>query len=65
MIKNLPANVGDLRDTDSISRSESSPGGGQWQPIPVFLPGESQVAWQVTIHRVAQSWERPKLLSTV
>ena len=25
----------------SIPVSERSPGGGKWQPTPVFLPGES------------------------
>ena len=41
MVKSLPANAGDDRDTGSISGFGRSPGGGQWQPIPVFLPGES------------------------
>ena len=39
MLKNLPANEGDLRDAGSI------PGSGRrraWQPTPVFLPGESR-----------------------
>ena len=33
VVKNLPANVGDIRDMDSIPGSERSPGGGpraQW-----------------------------------
>ena len=29
------------RDLGSIPGSERSPGEGDWQPIPVFLPGES------------------------
>ena len=43
MVKNLPANAGDVRDVDSIPGSLRSPGGGQgaWQPTPVFLPGEA------------------------
>ena len=32
MVKNLPASVGDLRDTGSIPRSERSPGGGHGNP---------------------------------
>ena len=34
------------------------PGKRAWQPTPVFLPGESvkRGAWQVIVHRVAQSW---------
>ena len=35
-----PANRGDIRDTGLIPGSERSPGGGKWQPTPVFLPGE-------------------------
>ena len=37
-----------------------------WQPTPVFLPGNprDRGAWQVTVHRVAQSLTRLKQLST-
>ena len=37
MVKNPPANAGDIRDAVSI------PGSGRraWQPTPVFLPRES------------------------
>ena len=38
MVKNLPANAGDLRDTGSIPGSGRSPGG--WQPTAIFLAGE-------------------------
>ena len=41
MIKNPSANAGDLRDMSSIPESERYPGGGHWQPTPIFLPGES------------------------
>ena len=34
MVKNLPANAGDIRDSGSI------PGGGHGNPRLVFLPGE-------------------------
>ena len=37
MVKNLPVKAGDIRDTDLIPGSGRSPGGGKWQPIPVFL----------------------------
>ena len=40
VVKNPPANAGDLRDAGSIPRSGRSPGEGEWQPIPVFLPEE-------------------------
>ena len=36
--KNLPAKAGDERDTGSIPGSGRSPGGGNWQSTPVFLP---------------------------
>ena len=41
MVRNLPANVGDLTDAGSIPGSGRSPGGGHGNPTPVFLPGES------------------------
>ena len=42
MIKNLPANAGDVRDTGLIPGSGRSPGGWMaWQLTPEFLPGKS------------------------
>ena len=41
VVKNPPANAGDMRDVDLIPGSGRSPGGRAWQPTPVFLPGES------------------------
>ena len=57
MVKNLPADAGDRRDVGSILGSGRSPTGGNWQPSPVFLPGESmdRGAWWATVHRVAES----------
>ena len=40
MVKNPPANVGDIRDGGSIPGSGRSPGGGNGNPL-VFLPGAS------------------------
>ena len=40
LVKNLPANAGDIRDVGSVPGSGRSPGGGR-QPTPVLLPGES------------------------
>ena len=38
----------------------------KWQPIPVFLPGESQGgAWWAAISGVAQSWTLLKRLSSI
>ena len=39
--KNLPANAGDKRNTGLISGSGKRTWRRAWQPIPVFLPGES------------------------
>ena len=39
--ENPPANAGDAGDVGSIPVSGRSPGGGHWQPTPIFLPGES------------------------
>ena len=33
MVNNLPANVGDIKDTGSIPRSGSSPEGGHGNPL--------------------------------
>ena len=41
VVKNLPANVGDVRDTGSIPGSRMTPWRRAWQPTSVFLPGES------------------------
>ena len=38
VVKNLPASAGDV---GSIPGSERSPGGGNGNPLPVFLPGKS------------------------
>ena len=41
LVKDLPTNAGDVRDVSSIPESGRSPWKRAWQPIPVFLPGES------------------------
>ena len=41
VVKNPPADAGDIRDVDSIPGLGRSPGGGHGKPTPVFLPGES------------------------
>ena len=37
VVKNLPANAGDIRDMDSISGSGRSPGGRHGNPLPYSL----------------------------
>ena len=39
MVKNMPANVRDIRDVGLIPGLGRSPGGGQ--PTPIYLPGET------------------------
>ena len=41
VVKNLLAITGDIRDTGSIPGLQRFPRSRAWQPIPVFLPGES------------------------
>ena len=42
VVKNLPANPGDSKDSGSIPGSVGSPGGGRGNSASVFLPGESE-----------------------
>ena len=56
MVKNLPANAGDIRDMSSIPGSGRSSGEGNGNPLtPVFLPGESPWTEEVTVHGVSKS----------
>ena len=41
VVKNLPANAGDTRDSGWIPRSGRSPWSRKWQSTPIFLPGKS------------------------
>ena len=66
MVKNPPANAGDIRDLGSIIGSGRSPGGGRGNPLQYSClenPMDRE-AWQATIHRIAQSWTQLKRLST-
>ena len=40
VVKNLPASAGDIRDVGSTPGSGRFPWRREWQPTPVFLPGE-------------------------
>ena len=54
MVKNLPANAGDIRDKGSVFGSGRSPGGGHSNPLQYScldnLMGRG--AWRATVHRV-------------
>ena len=57
MVKKLPANAGDIRDTHLISGLEGSPGEGNSNPIQYSClenPIDRGV-WQDTVHGVANS----------
>ena len=57
MVKNPPANAGDVRDSDLISGWGKSPGGGNGNP-PQYSCLENPMdrgAWQATVHGVTNS----------
>ena len=66
MVKNLPANGGDVRDTGSIPGSEGSPGGERGNPLKYSCLENpmDRGAWWATVHGVTKSWARLKRLST-
>ena len=57
MVKNPPANAGDVRDVGSILRSERSPGGGHGNPLQYSCLENlmDRGAWWATVHGVAES----------
>ena len=57
MVKNLPGNARDLRDMDLIPGLGRSPGGEQGNPVQYSCLENpmDRVAWQATVHRVANS----------
>ena len=66
MVKNSPANAGDIRDTDSIPGLGGSPGGVHGNPLQYsFLENPmDREAWWATAHGVAKSWTQLKRLSS-
>ena len=58
VVKNLPANAGDLRAAGSIPGSERSPGGGHGHPLQYSCLENpmDRGAWQATFYRVAKTW---------
>ena len=54
MVKNLPAK----QETQVPFLGGEDPWRREWQPIPVFLPGEfrDRGAWWATVHGIAKSW---------
>ena len=66
MVKNLPANAGDVRDVGLVPGSGRSPGGGRGNPFrySCLENAMDRRAWPATVHRVAQSRTQMKQLST-
>ena len=67
VVKNLPANAGDIRDADAgwIPGWGRSLGGGHGNPLRSSCPGNPMdrgTSWAI-MHRVAKSWTRLKQLS--
>ena len=60
MVKNLPANAGDARDTGFISESGRSPGGGNGNPLQYSCLENpmNKGAWWATVHGVTKNWTR-------
>ena len=65
VIKNPPANAGDVRDPDSIPGLGRSPGEEHRNPLQYSCLENpmDRGAWPTTVHRVAQSQTRLKQLS--
>ena len=57
MVKNPPANEGDIRDMGLIPGSGRSPGGGYDNPLQCSGPENpmDRGAWRATVHGVAES----------
>ena len=66
LVKNLPANAGDMGDVGFIPGSGRSPGRGHGNPLQYFCLENpmDRGAWQAMVHRVAQSLTQLKWLST-
>ena len=66
VVKNPPANAGDIRDTGSIPGLGRSPGRGHGNPLQYSClenPMDRGAAW-ATVYRVIKSWTGLKQLST-
>ena len=57
VVKNLPANAGDVRDTGSIPESGRSPGEGNGNPLQYSCLENSlgRRSWRTTVHGVAKN----------
>ena len=62
VVKNPPANAGDIRDTGSIPGSGKSPGEGNGNPLQYSCLENpmDRGAWWATAYNVVESWTRLK-----
>ena len=65
MVKNLPANAGDVRDVGLIPESGRYPGGGHGNPFQYSCLKKlmDRGTWWATVHGVAKSQTRLKRFS--
>ena len=65
VVKNLPANTGDIRDTGSVPGLGRSPGGGHGNPLQYSCLENpmDRGAWRAIVHGLAKSWTQQKWLS--
>ena len=65
LVKNPPANAGDVRDSGSVPLSGRSPGGGHGNPLHFSCQGNpmDRGVWWATVHWVAKSRTRLRRLS--
>ena len=56
LVKNPPANAGDVRDCSFISGSGRSPGGGHGNPLQSLENPKDSGAWRAIVYGVAKSW---------
>ena len=66
VVRNLPANAGDIEDEGLTPGSGRSPGGGHGNPLQYSCQENpmDRGAWWATVYRVAQSRTQLKRLST-
>ena len=56
VVKNPPANAGDIRDAGSMPGSGRSPGGGNGNPLQyAFLENSMDRVWQAPVYRAPKS----------
>ena len=68
MVRNPPANAGDITDADFMPGSGRSPGGGHGNPLQYSClenpmdrgASTDRGAWWAIVHRVAKSWTQRK-----